>query len=181
MQAGDPCLRRRCREIDSADISSYRDLVGDMFETMRNAPGVGLAANQVGVDAQLFVMEDTQDLVSRTPTSLAFKQERIPFAPTAVFNPLVTLHSDDVSEFYEGCLSVPGYRALVKRWKTLQLSGLDPDGNPISLTLSGWAARIAQHEIDHLNGVLYVDKMEPMSFCTQEHWKRILESEWGAR
>lgn len=175
VQTGEPVLRQQARlltreELHSAEI---RRLIDWMRETMRDAPGVGLAAPQVGLPLQLAVIEDPADLQrTMAPERLAERQRRpVPFH--VIVNPKITLDGEPV-EFFEGCLSVTGYLGLVPRAPSVRVECWNETGEPLSIQADGWYARILQHEIDHLHGTLYLDRMLPRSFTTLEnltrHW-----------
>jgi peptide deformylase len=144
---------------------------------MRDAPGVGLAAPQVGLGLQLAVIEDRPEyLAGASPEALA-EGERTPIECFALFNPKIVSYSDEAVEFFEGCLSVAGFSALVPRARRIVVEYLDEQAEPRRLEASGWFARILQHEIDHLNGRLYIDRMNTRTFSTMEnlgrHWKNL--------
>ncbi|KAL3699928.1 hypothetical protein R1sor_017950 [Riccia sorocarpa] len=167
VQAGDPVLHEPALEVRVEDIGSARieKIINDMVATMRNAPGVGLAAPQIGEQLQIIVLEDTKELMSYAPPEEVKEQQREPFDLLVIINPKLTRKGgSDKAVFFEGCLSIDGYRALVERDLEVEVSGLGRDGNPIYIKASGWKARILQHECDHLMGDLYVDKMVPKSF-----------------
>jgi peptide deformylase len=174
VQAGEPVLRQRARELTPEEVRSeeVQRLVAHMRETMRDAPGVGLAAPQVGVGVRLVVVEDRAEYqAAATPEELAERgREPVPFLVLA--NPRLTVEDAAVEEFHEGCLSVSGFAALVPRARAVRVEALDGEGRPVVLHARGWLARILQHEVDHLDGVLYVDRMEPRSFGTLEHQRR---------
>jgi peptide deformylase len=173
VQAGESVLRGQTRELSREEMRSaeIRQLIEWMRETMRDAPGVGLAAPQVGLPLQLAVIEDGADLQrSIAPERLAERGRRpVPFHVIA--NPLIEL--DGVkAEFFEGCLSVAGLTALVPRALHARVHCLDHQGQPVTIEADGWYARILQHEIDHLRGVLYLDRMYSRSMMTVEHLTR---------
>ena len=161
--------------MDELRHPEMQHLIELMRETMRDAPGVGLAAPQVGLPIQIAVIEDrpeySRDL---TPERLA-ERERRPVAFHVLINPRIVERSDEQAEFYEGCLSLGGFSALVKRATAVTVEYLDQQGSACRIEARGWYARILQHEIDHLNGQLYIDHMEPRSFTNMEnfnrHWK----------
>jgi peptide deformylase len=165
--AGDPVLRTEARPLSPDELASgeMQSLIDRMIATMRAAPGVGLAAPQVGVPLSLFVMEDPVDRMKLTAEERALR-ERVTLPLVVVANPNLTPRSGRSATFFEGCLSVPGYMALVERSLEVELSGLDREGRPLSMALRGWPARIAQHEYDHLRGTLYVDRMHARTFGT---------------
>ena len=179
VQAGEPVLRQTARALSAEEIRmpSMRDLLTHMRETMRDAPGVGLAAPQVGLGIQLAVIEDrAENLAGVNPEVLA-ERERAPVEYFALFNPQIVSYSDETADFFEGCLSVAGFSALVRRSRQVTVEYLDEQAEPRRIEASGWFARILQHEIDHLNGWLYIDRMETRTFATLEnltrHWKDV--------
>ena len=136
---GDPVLRQRAAEVEEV-TDVHRRLVADMLETMREAPGVGLAGPQVGVVERIFVWEVEEE-------------------HGAVFNPVIVDRSGGVVEEEEGCLSLPGIYYPVERDAEVVVEGLDADGAPVRLEATDLLARVAQHEIDHLDGVLFYDRL----------------------
>jgi peptide deformylase len=174
---GEPVLRSRAKALRPEEIllPSTRDLITAMRETMRDAPGVGLAAPQVGVPLQLAVIEDREENMKDLSREVLAERERkvVPFH--VIINPVLTLESPAEVEFFEGCLSLPGLVALVPRARKVKVECLDEQGQPKVIRASGWYARILQHEIDHLSGALYVDRMRSVSLCSLDnfarHWK----------
>lgn len=167
-QTGAPVLRERAKDVTPQQLSSpeFKALVARMVEAMRAAPGVGLAAPQLGVSMRVLVMEDRQDLqASLTKEELA-ERERVPVPLRVIINPTLTPVGEEKVTFFEGCLSVSGFAALVERFREVEVSGLDENGQPVVWKVRGWPARILQHEVDHLNGTLYVDRMITRSFGT---------------
>ncbi|MGZ4788891.1 MAG: peptide deformylase [Terriglobales bacterium] len=143
-----------------------------MHDTLRDAPGVGLAAPQVGVGIQLAIIEDLPEYSkAMTPEQIAERQ-RTPVPFHVIINPKLTPIGDEKVEFFEGCLSVNGYTALVPRYRRVRVDCLDELGSPHTINASGWYARILQHEIDHLNGTVYVDRMHSRTFITIENFTR---------
>ncbi len=174
---GEPVLRQRARALAPEEILLDRtqELIASMRETMHDAPGVGLAAPQVRMPLQLAVIEDREIYMKDlTPEQLA-ERERKPIPFHAIVNPVLTLESEPDLEFYEGCLSLPGFTAVVPRARRVKVECLDQDAQPRIIHASGWYARILQHEIDHLSGAVYVDRMRSSTFSTIEnysrHWK----------
>ncbi|MEV4709058.1 peptide deformylase [Actinoplanes sp. NPDC049316] len=142
---GNPVLHRRCADVTEFD-EALQQLIADMFASMAAADGVGLAANQIGVDARVFVVDCPDD----TGTNVV----------AHVVNPVLHLPIDrglDVDS--EGCLSVPGVRADIGRPATAHVTGVDMHGEPVRIDGTGLLARCLQHETDHLDGLLYVDKL----------------------
>ena len=173
VQAGEPVLRKAARPLRPNEIRSreIRDLIEEMKETMYAAPGVGLAAPQVGRGIQLAVIEDREQYMEDwTPEQLAAR-ERKPVPFHVIINPKLTLGGEQL-EFFEGCLSVQGLMALVSRSRRVRVECLDESGKPTIIEAAGWYARILQHEIDHLQGTLYLDRMAPRTLMTVENYKK---------
>lgn len=177
VQTGDPVLRHQARPVTAEEIPTpfVQELIVSMRQTMLAAPGVGLAAPQVGEGLQVVVMEDAggEPASMSAARSEELGRTRLPF--TVLINPVVEPAGDETEEFFEGCLSVSGFSALVRRWRSVTVDALDAAGQPLHLELEGWPARIVQHEADHLAGVLYIDRMDTRSFTTLvnlgRHWK----------
>src|ERR1700689_1721241 len=150
MQAGEPVLRQTARALTRDEIlgDEIRSLIRDMKETMHDAPGVGLAAPQVGLSLQLAVIEDREDLLKSLPAEELAEKDRRPVPFHAIVNPQITFSGDDKVTFYEGCLSLGGFSAVVPRARTIRVEYLDEQGEQRSVEASGWYARILQHEID---------------------------------
>ncbi|MBZ5727333.1 MAG: peptide deformylase [Acidobacteriia bacterium] len=173
LQVGEPVLRQPARPLSGEEIRSreIQQLIEWMRETMRDAPGVGLAAPQVGVSLQLAVIEDRADLLQFVaPERLAERQRRpVPFQ--VLINPRIETAGPE-AEFFEGCLSFAGFGALVPRRLETAVDCLDHRGEPLSFRAEGWHARIVQHEVDHLAGSVYVDRMRTRSLTTMENLNR---------
>jgi peptide deformylase len=175
--AGEPVLRGRARALPPEEIlqPATQELIAAMRETMHDAPGVGLAAPQVGLPLQLAVIEDREEYTKDLSRDFLAERERKPVPFQVIINPILTLESPAEIEFFEGCLSLPGLVALVPRARKVKVECLDEKGRPKVIRASGWYARILQHEIDHLSGALYVDRMRSVSLCSVEnfnrHWK----------
>ena len=140
--------------LDKFDAQELHALLADMKETMIAATGAGLAAPQIGENVRVVIFEVSNN--SRYPN-----REPIPF--TVLINPQLTPSSDEMVDDWEGCLSVPGMRGLVPRYPSLRYTGFDQFGNRIDRTVDGFHARVVQHEVDHLDGVLYPMRMKDMS------------------
>ena len=170
VQTGAPVLRGRAIEVAPERIKSpeFQALIKTMIVTMRAAPGVGLAAPQIGIPWRVIVLEDDEALISTTSETERNERQRVAF-PTRVFiNPELKFIGEKTEIFFEGCLSVDGYAALVERAHEVEVTGLDEHGMPQVWRVHGWPARILQHEVDHLNGMLYIDRMKTRSFTTTE-------------
>jgi len=176
VHAGHPVLRAKAAAVPARALGSpaLHELVAEMIAAMRAAPGVGLAAPQIGVDAQVLVLEDTEEHQALLSPEERAERGRVPVPLTAIVNPVLQLLGEPGEIFYEGCLSVPGYAALVPRAREVQVDGLTPEGAPFSWRVSGWPARILQHEVDHLAGTLYVDRMLSRSLATGDLAQRFL-------
>lgn len=163
-------LRRRAAEVPDRELGSAAllALVDEMVAAMRAAPGVGLAAPQLGVAKRVIVIEDTAERMSHLSEEERRERARSDVPLTCIVNPRFDSMSDEKATYFEGCLSVPGYSALVPRSHEVVVSGLTPKGEPVQVRAAGWPARILQHELDHLDGTLYVDRMLTRSFCTVE-------------
>ncbi|KAG5537583.1 hypothetical protein RHGRI_024886 [Rhododendron griersonianum] len=171
VKAGDPVLHEPAREVPPEEIGSERiqKVIDDMVEVMRKAPGVGLAAPQIGIPLKIIVLEDTKEYISYAPKEETKAQDRRPFDLLVIVNPKIKNKSNKTALFFEGCLSVDGFRAVVERYLEVEVTGLDRKGQPIKVDASGWQARILQHECDHLEGTLYIDKMVPRTFRTVDN------------
>ena len=145
--------------VDEIDSAKIQELIQEMLSICRGR-GVGLAAPQIGVPYRIFVMEDTEEGMSDVAPEDLTAQDRVPFAAKVVVNPVVTPMTNASAAFFEGCLSVQGYRGLVRRYLQVRVTGYGGDGTPVDFVAKGWQARIVQHEMDHLDGVLYVDRMD---------------------
>jgi peptide deformylase len=144
----DPVLRRKAHKITNFE-KDMQQLIDDMIETMRDAPGVGLAAPQVGVSQRLIVVEFGDEEDEEAPKKLY-----------VVINPEIVKASEETEEGVEACLSVPGYAGTVTRSENVVVKGLNRHGRPIRIKASGWLARIFQHEIDHVDGIVFTDRAE---------------------
>ncbi len=154
LKMGDPRLLRQAQLVKSFATAALRVLVTDMEETMRDLDGAGLAAPQIGVDLRvvLFGFEVNQ----RYPDA-----GEVPY--TVLINPVLTPLSDEIEDDWEGCLSVPGLRGVVPRWRHLRYTGFDLSGNAIDRSVEGFHARVVQHECDHLDGILYPMRIKDFS------------------
>jgi peptide deformylase len=143
----DPVLRRKARKVTEVD-ADVRRLIHEMVETMREAPGVGLAAPQVGISSRILVVEFGDEEDEEAPKKLY-----------ALVNPeIVEVSEDEKVVGIEGCLSIPRLVGEVERYERIVVKALNRHGKPVKLKAEGWLARIFQHEIDHLEGVLYTDR-----------------------
>lgn len=165
--AGEPVLHQRAIEVTEFN-EELKSLVTDMFETMNKAPGVGLAAPQIGVGLRIFTYD--------YPDEDGSPRRGVVINPTLELGPISKVAADEETEV-EGCLSAPGERFPLKRAEWANVEGFDVDGNAIRIEATGWFARIMQHEFDHLEGTLYLDKL-----AKEWHKERKLmyaEHAWG--
>jgi len=171
VQTGDPVLREvgRTLSVDEIRSDAIRRLIDEMRETMREAPGVGLAAPQIGESIQLAVIEDRIDYTKDVSAEVLEARQRSPVDFHVIINPKISIVGDAAVDFFEGCLSVEGFVALVRRATNVRVECLNERAEPVIINAQGWYARILQHEIDHLNGTLYIDRMQTRSFSTVEH------------
>ena len=175
VQAGETVLRGGTRDLSPDEILSdaTQQLIADMRDTMRAAPGVGLAAPQVGLALRLAVIEDREEYHAKLTPAQMTERGRRPVPFHVIINPRILARQDEPVEFFEGCLSVPGYAAIVARARAITVAFLNQRAEPVRVEASGWYARILQHEIDHLDGVLYIDRMYARSFCSVENLERL--------
>ncbi|TPQ18070.1 peptide deformylase [Streptomyces sporangiiformans] len=165
VSAGDPVLRRVAEPFDGQlDPALLRRFISALRDTMYAAPGVGLAAPQVGVPLRLAVIEDPAPV----PDEVREARGRVPQPFRVLVNPEYEPEGAGRAAFFEGCLSVPGWQAVVARPHRVRLRCLDELGRPVDELFTGWPARIVQHETDHLNGTLYLDRAELRSLSSNE-------------
>ncbi len=168
---GDPILRKKAKEVKSQLFKTlgFKKMVSQMFYTMKQTNGVGLAAPQIGKSLQFAV-------IRVNPTKFRKNLERLP--KTIIINPCILWHSKEEVEDWEGCLSFPDARGKVSRYRKIKVTYTNENGQKVVRGLNGFSARVFQHEIDHLNGKLYIDRMRSMkSFMSlKEFKKRVLKS-----
>jgi peptide deformylase len=183
VQVGEAILRQKGRELAPAEIGSerIRQLIQLMHQTLLDAPGVGLAAPQIGESIQLAIIEDLPEYSRNLTAQQIRDRERQPVPFHVIINPKLTPAGEARVEFFEGCLSVNGFTALVPRYRKVRVECLDENAKTRTIEASGWYARILQHEIDHLNGIVYVDRMHSRTFMSLENytrsWKEVSERE----
>ena len=157
----EPSLRLKAKQVTKFD-SELQTLVESMFETMRDAPGVGLAAPQIGQSLRLVVVEYTDD-----------EDENARPKKYVLVNPEIVKRSEEMVTDIEGCLSLPGLAGTVERHEAVTIKAKNRFGKPLKIEAEGWLARIFQHEIDHLDGVLYIDRAEEVFEPTPEEAEQI--------
>lgn len=165
---GNPILRQIALPVSDITDATFQSLIDSLIETAVSANGVGIAAPQVSQSHRLFI-------VASRPNP------RYPDAPlmeaTATINPKIVAHSDEIVKGWEGCLSVPGIRGLVPRYRAIAVEYSDRDGNLQHRELTDFVARIFQHELDHLNGILFIDRVESdRDLVTEEEYQRLISS-----
>ena len=154
LRMGHPVLREKAKPIENTGTAELRQLIADMKETMAAKNGAGLAAPQIGVSQRVVIFGVEKN--PRYPDA-----EDVPF--TVLVNPKITMLTREVESDWEGCLSVPGMRGVVPRYTKLRYTGTDEEGNPIDRVAEGFHARVVQHECDHLDGILYPQRMQDMT------------------
>jgi peptide deformylase len=154
LKMGDRRLLEKSHPVEAFGTAELRELVADMRDTMAHLNGAGLAAPQIGVPLRLMIFGVTRN--PRYPDA-----EEVP--DTVLVNPVITPIGEELEEAWEGCLSVPGMRGVVPRFKRLHYRGFDESGNPIDRSVEGFHARVVQHECDHLDGILYPMRIRDMS------------------
>jgi peptide deformylase len=178
VQAGDPILRMQSRALTKEEISSQsiQYLIELMREAMREAPGVGLAAPQIGESIQLAVIEDRDAYIAGLSAEELAERQRSPVPFHVIINPKLSIVDNSSAAFFEGCLSIKGLQAVVDRALNVRVECLNERGEEVTIDAHGWYARILQHEIDHLNGMLYIDRMKTRTLTTAENmslfWNR---------
>lgn len=166
----DKILRQRTQEVTRFD-DELQELIDNMIETMRAASGVGLAAPQIGRSIKLTVIESLPEVDEEGNDIEGTRKLYV------VANPEIVWTSRKEVDGIEGCLSIPGYLGEVDRFDAIRVRAQDRQGKKIKLRVSGWTARIFQHEIDHLNGVLFIDRLtEPENFWTEEEFDAMKEA-----
>jgi peptide deformylase len=151
---GDPVLREKAEPVAGV-TAEVRTLIADMFDTMYAEEGVGLAAPQVGIGLRVIVIDPREEDVE----------------PFALINPQIVRFGDEVGRDEEGCLSIPGLKEIVQRPTTVLVEAVNPDGEPVSIDANGLLARILQHEVDHIDGILFVDRVSALK-------RKLLLNKW---
>jgi peptide deformylase len=165
-QLGAPVLRRRLKDVVRPSAPKTQALIDDMMATMRKAQGVGIAANQVGVDQRLFI-------IAPEPSARYPKAPRM--APVAMINPDLVRASKRMVTDWEGCLSIPGLRARVPRHHEIEIAFTTREGDRVRAVLRGFVARIFQHEFDHISGKVFVDRVvDTRTFMTEAEYRKMM-------
>jgi peptide deformylase len=167
-QLGDPILRQNADAIAQIKDKSLQELIDSLIETAKAANGVGIAAPQVSQSYRLFIVASRPN--PRYPNAPLME-------PTAMINPQIIAHSEELVKDWEGCLSVPGKRGLVPRYQSIEVEYLDRDGNLQHQILIDFVARIFQHELDHLDGIIFLDRLESSEdLFTEQEYLDLLQS-----
>lgn len=177
VQVGDPVLRRRAGEVPADRITSEEvaRLIERMWDTLEAVPGVGLAAPQIGEPWRVVVVHDLPEFLEAFSDLQLVERERGSIEPYVLINPTLTAVGHETRTHFEGCLSVDGYTAAVERFHEVDVEFTDPAGQPRHRRVRGWHARILQHEVDHLDGLLYVDRMNTLTLCSVASYRDLAE------
>lgn len=167
-QLGDPVLRRKAGPIYNVYEDRIQHLIDNLIATVIDTHGVGIAAPQVGESDRLFIVASHPN--SRYPSAPEME-------PTAMINPRILTHSEEIVKDWEGCLSIPGIRGLVPRYQAIEIDYIDRDGKKQIQQLTGFVARIFQHESDHLDGIVFLDRLESTQdiMTEQEYQKQVMQ------
>jgi peptide deformylase len=168
IQLGDPLLRTKAKLVEDIQSQRFQKLIDNLVATVKQANGVGIAAPQVAESDRLFIVASRS--TSRYPNAPEV-------APTPMINPSILAHSTQIPKGWEGCLSIPGIRGLVPRYQAIEVEYTDRDGKLQKLELTDFVARIFQHEYDHLDGIVFLDRLESTQdiITEQEYQKRIVQ------
>ena len=170
IKMGHPTLRQRAKSLQKRDLAKarFKNLLSDMVDTLRDYGGVGLAAPQIDESLRVVIIEIRDN-------NLRYGLQKL-FPLTVFVNPEIELIDSQTAGFWEGCLSIPGMRGFVERPQNISVSFIDELGESVTLDLHGFPATVLQHELDHLDGVLYVDRMKDLrSLSFEDEWTRHLK------
>jgi peptide deformylase len=172
LQIGHPTLRKKANELLAEQILSeeIQTLIANMCDTMRAAPGVGLAAPQIDSSLQIIVIEDKPEYTQGVPAEQLELRERRPVPLHILINPKIIISEPRQVEFFEGCLSVEGFIAMVPRFLKVTVEAFNEKAERIQIEARGWYARILQHEVDHLHGTLCTDRMDAATLTTMDNY-----------
>lgn len=173
-QVGHPVLRQQAQALTPEDILSARiqELLVHMRETLYDAPGCGLAAPQIGESLRIAVIDDKPEYIQILSAEQQQARERVPVPFHVIINPTYTITEDRIAEFPEGCLSVAGLVGVVPRAIAIKVECLNEHAKPVTINARGWYARILQHEIEHLQGKLCIDRTKMDTLTTIENYQR---------
>ncbi|WP_426358380.1 peptide deformylase [Pseudocolwellia sp. HL-MZ19] len=164
IQLGHPTLRKIAEPVQDILSEATQQLINNLLDTVKSAGGVGIAAPQIDISQRIFIMCSKPN--QRYPNAPLMK-------PTAIINPKIIAHGNETEKDWEGCLSVPSIRGLVPRYNSIHVSYYDQQDNKHNKDLSGFLARIFQHEIDHLDGLTFIDRVESgKDLFSEEEWRK---------
>ena len=167
-QLGNPVLRKKAAEITNFKSKELQELIDDLIATVGDVDGVGIAAPQVYESKRVFIVASYPN--PRYPNAPKMK-------PTAMINPIIIKNSEEVEKDWEGCLSIPGIRALVPRYKTIKVEYFTREGKKQTKIFKDFVARIFQHELDHLNGLVFTDRADSKDFMMEKEYQKMMERE----
>ena len=166
IQLGNPILRQKAEFVKQVKSDNIQKLIDDLLTTVSDANGVGIAAPQVAVGYRVFIVASRPNL--RYPNAPLME-------PTAMINPKIVAHSDEIVKDWEGCLSVPGIRGLVPRYRKIEVEYIDRNGNLVNQQLTDFVARIFQHEYDHFEGLVFLDRVESsFEIVTEQEYQNLI-------
>ncbi|MEO1761688.1 MAG: peptide deformylase [Cyanobacteria bacterium J06629_18] len=166
IQLGNPILRQTAKPVKQIDSANIQKLIDDLLTTISDANGVGIAAPQVAVGYRIFIVASRPNL--RYPNAPLME-------PTAMINPRIIAHSDEIVKDWEGCLSIPGIRGLVPRFQKIEVEYTDRNGNLVHQQLTDFVARIFQHEYDHFEGLVFLDRIEStFDIVTEQEYQNLM-------
>jgi peptide deformylase len=166
IQLGNPILRQKAEFVEDIHCDRIQKLIDDLLVTVADANGVGIAAPQVGISDRIFIVASRPNL--RYPNAPLME-------PTAMINPQIVDCSDELAKDWEGCLSIPGIRGLVPRYRTIKVEYTDRHGNLRNQQLTDFVARIFQHEYDHMSGLVFLDKLESsLDIVTEQEYQNLM-------
>ena len=166
IQLGNPILRQKAEFVKQVKSDNIQKLIDDLLTTVSDANGVGIAAPQVALAYRVFIVASRPNL--RYPNAPLME-------PTAMINPKIVAHSDEIVKDWEGCLSVPGIRGLVPRYRKIEVEYIDRNGNLINQHLTDFVARIFQHEYDHFEGLVFLDRIEStFDIVTEQEYQNLM-------
>ncbi len=167
VELGQPILRQKSEKVKDIKDKSIQVLIDDLIFTVKEVNGVGISAVQTGQAKQVFILASHPN--QRYPKAPEM-------APLAIINPKIIAHSNSVKKDWEGCLSIPGIRALVPRWEKIAVEFTDRQGKIIKRNFTDFVARIFQHEFDHLNGIVFIDRIESTKdVITEKEYQKIVQ------
>lgn len=171
---GDPILRQKCRALSRDEVRSaeIQDFLKELRHVRRHPTGCAFAAPQVGNALRIIVIEQKAETLAEVPKDILAEQIKEPLPFHILINPEVIIDDPTQAEWFEGCESVPNIMAAVPRALGVRVEALDEQGEPLMIHARGWYARILQHEVDHLDGILFTDRMLPWSLMTMENRQR---------